>query len=76
MKAIVYNQTNGIMAIVYPAPDCPLTLEQIAEKDVPSGVDYWIVDQADIPTDRSQRNAWTANFTRQPDGQGGDYGNT
>lgn len=74
MKVIVYNQTNGVMAIVYPA-DFNMAIDEIAQKDVPAGVDYWIVDQSEIPTDRSQRNAWTANFTRPPDGQGADYGN-
>ena len=40
------------------APNCGLTIEQIAEKDVPTGVAYQIVDVADIPSDRTFRNAW------------------
>ena len=35
-----------------------LTIEEIAAKDVPAGKPYQIVDVADIPSDRTFRNAW------------------
>ena len=35
-----------------------LTIEEIAAKDVPVGKPFKIVDVADIPTDRTFRNAW------------------
>jgi hypothetical protein len=44
-----------------PIPDCGLTLEEIIAKDVPPGVPYKIIDAADIPTDRTFRNAWEYN---------------
>ena len=50
------------MAVIIPA-DCGLTIEQIAAKDAPSGTPYLIIDSSLIPTDRSQREAWTADFT-------------
>ena len=56
MKRIVYQDDNGVCIIV-PA-DCGLTIEEIAAKDVPAGKPYQIVDVADIPTDRTWRNAW------------------
>ena len=34
-------------------------LEQIRDKDVPTGKTSYIVDKSVIPTDRSFRNAWT-----------------
>ena len=57
MKRIIYQDDNGGVAIIVPA-DCGLTIEQIALKDVPTGKEYHIVDVADIPTDRTFRDAW------------------
>ena len=57
-KKIIYPTDNGGVAIIIPAPDCGLTIEEIAAKDVPAGKPYKIVDVADIPTDRTFRNAW------------------
>ena len=55
---IIYPTPEGGVAIIVPAPDCGLTIEQIAAKDVPAGVPYSIVDASDIPSDRTFRNAW------------------
>jgi hypothetical protein len=55
---IIYPTDDGGVAIIVPAPECGLTIEQIAAKDVPAGKEYKIVDVADIPTDRTFRNAW------------------
>lgn len=57
-KRIIYPNTDGGVSIVVPAPDCGLTIEEIAAKDVPAGVSYRIVDVSDIPSDRTFRNAW------------------
>jgi hypothetical protein len=57
MKRIIYQDDEGGVAIIVPA-DCGLTIEEIAAKDVPAGKPYQIVDVADIPTDRTFRNAW------------------
>jgi hypothetical protein len=55
-QRIIYPTDDGV-AIIVPA-DCGLTIEEIAVKDVPAGKPYKIVDVADIPTDRTFRNAW------------------
>jgi hypothetical protein len=55
-KRIIYPTDNGV-AIIIPA-DCGLTIEELAAKDVPAGKEYKIVDVADIPSDRTFRNAW------------------
>lgn len=55
---ILYPTDDGGVAIIVPAAECGLTIEQIAAKDVPAGKEYKIVDVADIPTDRTFRNAW------------------
>ena len=55
---IIYPTPEGGVAIIVPAPDCGLTIEEIAAKDVPAGTPYKVVDAADIPADRTFRNAW------------------
>lgn len=56
---IIYQTDDGGIAIIVPAAECGLTIEQIAAKDVPAGKEYQIVDVADIPTDRTFRGAWS-----------------
>jgi hypothetical protein len=57
-KRIIYPNDEGGVSILVPAPECGLTIEEIAAKDVPAGKPYKIVDVSDIPTDRTFRNAW------------------
>ena len=57
-KRIIYPTPDGGVAIIVPAPDTGLTIEEVARKDVPAGVDFRIVDTDDVPTDRTFRNAW------------------
>ena len=57
-QRIIYPNDDGGVSIVIPAPECGLSIEEIAAKDVPAGKAYKIVDVADIPTDRTFRNAW------------------
>jgi len=57
-QRIIYPTDEGGVAVIIPMPDCGLTIEQIAAKDVPQGKPFKIVDVADIPADRTFRNAW------------------
>jgi hypothetical protein len=57
-QRIIYPTDDGGVAIIVPASECGLTIEQIAAKDVPAGKPYKIVDVADVPSDRTFRNAW------------------
>jgi hypothetical protein len=59
-KKIVYTQDDGIVAVITPTPEAlkTMTVEQIALKDVPTGKEYHIVEDSDIPSDRTFRNAW------------------
>ena len=57
-QRIIYQTEDGGVAIIVPSAECGLTIEQIAQKDVPAGKAYKFVDVADIPTDRTFRNAW------------------
>ncbi len=56
---IIYPTDDGGVAVIIPAAECGLTIEEIAAKDVPAGKPYQIVDVADISTDRTFRGAWT-----------------
>ena len=55
---VIYKTDDGGVAVIIPAPDCGLTIEEIAAKDVPAGKQFKIVDVSDIPEDRTFRNAW------------------
>ena len=57
-QVIIYPTENNSVAIIIPAPDCNLSIEEIAAKDVPAGKPYKIINTSDIPSDRTFRNAW------------------
>jgi len=50
---IIYQNESGGVAVIVPTGSVELAL-----KDVPEGVPYEIVSAADIPSDRTFRNAW------------------
>jgi len=72
-KCIIYQNVEGGVSVIIPATDT-LTIEQIAAKDVPTGRPYKIVDVSEIPSDRSERDAWTVNEADLTDGVGANYG--
>lgn len=55
-KRIIYPNADGGVAIIIPTGELPI--DEVARKDVPAGVPYKIIDTADVPTDRTFRNAW------------------
>ncbi|MGV0983486.1 MAG: hypothetical protein ACOYB2_02960 [Limnohabitans sp.] len=57
-QRIIYPNDDGGVAVIVPANNCGLTVEEIAAKDVPKGKPFKIVDVSDIPTDRTFRDAW------------------
>ena len=69
---IIYKTESGGVAVIVPTGE--LSLEETAAKDVPSGHPYKIVDAADIPSDRTFRNAWEIDEAELTDGVGADYG--
>ena len=58
-KRVIFDNGEGGVSILIPAPNCPLTLEQIIAKDIPAGRPRQIVNATDLPLDRTYRNAWT-----------------
>jgi hypothetical protein len=55
---IIYPNDDGGVSVIVPAAECGLTIDEIAAKDVPAGKPFQIVGVADIPSDRTFRNAW------------------
>jgi hypothetical protein len=74
---ILYKSREGVLAIMSPADNCGLTLEEIAQKDVPTGHPYKIVLASELTLDDNDpyRNAWTCNDSILTDGVGGEDGN-
>lgn len=64
---IIYPLHDGGIAVIHPTGT--VDIGQVALKDVPAGVPFKLVDDAAIPTDRSLRDAWAADFSA-PDGYG------
>ena len=74
---IVYKDDNGGVNIVVPIlteinPETgkPFTLDEIAAKDVPTGKKYKKIEDSDVSSDRSFRNAWTVDESDLTDGVG------
>ena len=59
---------EGRICIVTPAPNCGLSLTEIARKDVPAGFPYLIISRDMIP-DQTFFEAFEADFSN-PDGYG------
>jgi hypothetical protein len=57
-QRIIYPTDEGGVAVIIPAAECGMSIEEIAAKDVPAGKPFKIIDTADVPTDRTFRNAW------------------
>ena len=59
MKIIFKNQDNSV-GIITPTAEALsfATIEAIAEKDVIKDLPYWIVEDSEIPEDRTFRNCW------------------
>lgn len=72
-KRIVYTNSDGLVHIVIPTPSLDVRLydengvmetegdfvQRVANKDVPKGLSYRIIDLDQLPADRYFRSAWT-----------------
>lgn len=72
-QVIIYNQDNGIPAVVIPAQEClqSHSILEIAIKDVPSGKKFKIINTEDLPQDIPQE-AWVVSESELTDGVGGE----
>lgn len=60
---IVYPNDAGGVAVVIPAPDSGLSLDEVVQKSVPAGYPYKIVPRSDIPDSRAFRGAWVVDMS-------------
>jgi len=58
MERIIYTNDEGGMSIVVPSSSWEGSMQELAEKVVPKGIKYEIIDSSEIPADREFRNAW------------------
>lgn len=75
MKRIIFKNEDNSIGIIIPSDEALsfATIEQIAEKDVPHNLPYWIVETSVIPEDRTFRSAWEIDESfGEPDGFGGE----
>lgn len=68
-QIIIYPNDTGNLALVIPALDCGLSIEEIARKDVPNGKPYKFIEASALPEDHAFFAAWEADFS-VPDGYG------
>lgn len=71
-QRIIYQTDDGGVAVITPAPEALaiLGIDAIAQKDVPTGKQYKIVDVSEIPAEHSQLDAWTVSADILTDGVG------
>ena len=60
MKRIIYKTDEGGVSVIIPSDEylADHTIEELAAKDVPDGKAYQIINEADVPSNRTFRNAW------------------
>ena len=68
---IIYKNGSGGVSIIHPTDEALsfMTIDEIAKKDVPTGVKYKIVEDSAVPTDRTFRDAWEVGINMLTDGE-------
>ena len=74
MKKIIFKNEDNSIGIITPTQEVlsKYTYKEIAQKDVPAGLPYVIVDVDSVPTDRTFRSAWELPEDTKFDGTGSD----
>lgn len=70
---IIFKTSDGVCTLTQ-CIDNGLTLEETGQRDVPSGIQFWIVDPSELPMDEPTE-AWELNTDTlgDPSGIGGTY---
>lgn len=74
-QVIIYKQDSGIMAVIYPSSDVVRLygIDAIAQKDVPFGKPYKIINESEVPKDRTLRQTWIIEDAQLIDGVGASF---
>ena len=67
---IIFKTPENTVSVLIPSPNWSGTMEELAQKDVPTGLKYKIVEDEVIPSDRSFRDAWEVDESELTDGVG------
>ena len=67
---IIFKTPENTVSVLIPSPNWSGTMEELAKKDVPTGLKYKIVEDEVIPSDRSFRDAWEVDESELTDGVG------
>jgi len=70
-QVIIYKTADGV-AVIHPTDEALslMGIYELADKDVPTGSPYKIIDISELPTDRAFRGAWVIEETTLTDGVG------
>ena len=61
MQVIIFPNDDGGVSIIIPAPEFSDQIEAVAQKDVPAGKPWRIIDDSTLPSrDSRDRWLWTA----------------
>jgi hypothetical protein len=71
-KVVIYKQDNGVVAVMHIAEEFLLAsdVRDIAGGLIPKGKPYKILNIEQIPSNRSERDAWTVTDSELTDGIG------
>ena len=67
---IIYKTPEDTVSVISPSPNWSGSMEELAQKDVPTGLKYKIVEDSVISSDRSFRDAWEVDEAELTDGVG------
>lgn len=69
---VIYKNQDGTISILTPTNEALsfMAIDEIAKKDVPTGLPYKIVEDSEIPADRTFRDAWAVDEASLTDGVG------
>lgn len=73
-KKIIFKDNSGGVSVITPSPAVlkKHTIQEIAAKDVPAGKPYKIVDDSEVSSDRTFRDAWEVDEAALTDGVGSE----
>lgn len=57
MQVIIFPNDNGGVAVIVPSPEFADQIEAVANKDVPPGKTWRLVEDTDLPS-RDSRDRW------------------
>lgn len=73
MQVVIFKNNEGGVSVIYPTPEAinAYGIEAIAQKDVPSGKPYKIIDASELPI-RETRSQWDVDEADLTDGVGSE----